>query len=75
METKNTHIQYDKHKKMWILKIENDNNFVEYYSTQKLAIENARKITYGEMNIHRKDNNQIRQKDTIGKKDPRNIKG
>ena len=73
------HVQYDKDKGDWETKKAGASRASARSGTQSDAIADANRLADnsggGEVNIHRKDNNQIRDKNTIGKKDPNPPKG
>ncbi|WP_307213534.1 DUF2188 domain-containing protein [Microbacterium testaceum] len=67
-------VQYDKDKGDWGAKREGASQAAGRYSTQAeahdAAVGFATRSGGGEVRDHRKDNNQIRNTDTVGKKDP-----
>lgn len=67
-------VQYDKDKGDWSAKRAGGDRAAGRYSTQADAHDAARGFSArsggGEVRDHRKDNNQIRNTDTVGKRDP-----
>jgi len=67
-------VQFDKDKGDWSAKREGADRAAGRYDTQAEAHDAARQFAEnsggGEVRDHRKDNNQIRNTDTVGKKDP-----
>jgi Uncharacterized protein conserved in bacteria (DUF2188) len=72
-------VQYDKDKENWGAKREGAGRAAARFDTQAEAHAAARALVEnsggGEVRDHRKDNNQIRNTDTIGKKDPNPPRG
>lgn len=72
-------VQYDRDSDSWGAKREGATRASARADTQAEAIAAAKKLADstggGEVRTHRKDNNQIRNTDTIGKKDPHPPKG
>ncbi len=72
-------VQYDKDSGDWRAKRSGAEKAAGRYDTQGEAHDAARGFAErsggGEVRDHRKDNNQIRNTDTIGKKDPYPPKG
>ena len=72
-------MQYDKDKDDWSATKAGASRASARADTQDEAVQAAndfaRNSGGGEVNIHRKDNNQIRDKNTIGKDDPFPPKG
>lgn len=72
-------VQYDKNSNDWSAKRAGAGRAAGRYDTQAEAHDAARGFAErtggGEVRDHRKDNNQIRNTDTIGKKDPYPPKG
>ncbi|MBN9211793.1 MAG: hypothetical protein BGO45_12910 [Microbacterium sp. 71-36] len=72
-------VQYDKDKGDWSAKREGASQAAGRYGTQAeahdAAVGFAIRSGGGEVRDHRKDNNQIRNTDTVGKKDPYPPKG
>lgn len=72
-------VQYDKDKGNWSAKREGASQAAGRYDTQAEAHDAARGFATrsggGEVRDHRKDNNEIRNTDTVGKKDPNPPKG
>ncbi len=70
-DSKQIHVMYDKDSKTWYGKQDNaDRKSFAGKSTQADAIDRAREIAQNnkqELSIHRKDNNQIREKNSYGK--------
>lgn len=68
------HVNYDKDDEQWKVNRSGGERSSGNFDTQADAIDRANQLTAGsgggEVNIHRKDNNQIRDKNTIGKDDP-----
>lgn len=68
------HVQYDKDKDSWGAQREGASRASSRHDTQAEAIAAANDLARsrggGEVNIHRKDDNAIRDKNTIGKPDP-----
>jgi hypothetical protein len=79
MKMADYHVQYDKDKGDWSATREGASRASARSATQSDAIAEANRLADsgggGEVNIHRKDNNQIRDKNTIGKKDPNPPRG
>ena len=71
----NVHVQYNKEDKQWVVSKENSDAEEGRTRTQKEAVVIANKIAKGEVIIHRKDNNAIREKNTKNVKDSRKTKG
>jgi hypothetical protein len=73
------HVQYDKDDEQWKTTRAGGERASSVSDTQAEAIADANRFADnsggGEVNIHRKDNNEIRDKNTIGKVDPRKTKG
>lgn len=72
------HVQYDKDRGDWETRKAGASRASSRSETQGEAVSDANRLAKnsgGEVNIHRKDNNQIRDKNTIGKKDPNPPKG
>jgi hypothetical protein len=68
----NVHVMFDKGQNRWVGKCENSHDIVAQATTQKAAFEQARsfeQVVGGEVVIHRKDGNAIREKNTYGKPD------
>ncbi len=72
-------VQYDKEKGDWSAKRAGASRAAGRFDTQAqahaAAADLARSSGGGEVRDHRKDNNAIRNTDTIGKKDPHPPKG
>ena len=72
-------VQYDKDSGDWTAKREGASRASGHFPTQAEAHDAARGYAEngggGEVRDHRKDNNQIRNTDTVGKKDPYPPKG
>ncbi|WP_417555606.1 DUF2188 domain-containing protein [Microbacterium sp.] len=72
-------VQFNKDDKQWSAKREGAGRAAGKYDTQAEAHDAARGFAErsggGEIRDHRKDNNQIRNTDTIGKSDPHPPKG
>ncbi len=72
-------VQYDKASGDWTAKRDGASQAAGHYDTQADAHDAARGFVErsggGEVRDHRKDNNQIRNTDTIGNKDPYPPKG
>ncbi|GAA4481330.1 DUF2188 domain-containing protein [Microbacterium panaciterrae] len=72
-------VQFDKDKGDWGAKREGASRASGRFETQAEAHAAARALAEnsggGEVRDHRKDNNQIRNTDTVGKKDPYPPKG
>lgn len=72
-------VQYDKDSGDWSAKRAGVERAAGRYATQAEAHDAARDLVErsggGEVRDHRKDNNQIRNTDTVGKKDPYPPKG
>lgn len=72
-------VQYDKGDKKWSAKRAGAGKAAGKYDTQAQAHDAAKGFADrsggGEVRDHRKDNNRIRNTDTIGKKDPNPPKG
>lgn len=72
-------VQYDKNSEDWGAKRAGAGKAAGRYATQAEAHEAARGFAErsggGEVRDHRKDNNRIRNTDTIGKPDPPRTKG
>jgi len=72
-------VQYDKNKGDWSAKRAGASRVAGRFDTQADAHDAARGFAErsggGEVRDHRKDNNQIRNTDTVGKKDPFPPKG
>lgn len=70
-DSKQIHVMYDKNSKTWYGKQDNsDRKSFTGKPTQAEAIDRAREIAQNnkqELSIHRKDNNQIREKNSYGK--------
>lgn len=68
------HVTYDKDDEQWKATRAGGQRASGTFDTQADAISRANQLAAssggGEVNIHRKDNNQIRDKNTIGKTDP-----
>lgn len=68
------HVTYDKDDEQWKATRSGGQRASGTFDTQADAISRANQLAAnsggGEVNIHRKDNNQIRDKNTIGKTDP-----
>lgn len=73
------HVQYDKSSGEWLTRRDGATRAAGRYSTQDQARDAgdgfAARSGGGEVRVHRKDNNQIRDTDTIGKNDPYPPKG
>lgn len=75
--SKSTHVMYDKDSGDWYSKDSGNERASRRFDTQQQAADWATghaKNVGSELNVHRKDNNQIRYKNSHGN-DPRNIKG
>jgi hypothetical protein len=72
-------VQYDKDNGDWTAKREGAQRASGHFDTQAAAHDAARGFAVssggGEVRDHRKDNNEIRNSDTVGKKDPYPPKG
>lgn len=72
-------VQYDQDSNDWTAKRAGADRAAGHYRTQQEAHDAARGFAEnsggGEVRDHRKDNNQIRNSDTIGKTDPYPPKG
>ena len=72
-------VQFDKDKGDWGAKREGASKAAGRFPTQADAHAAARELAKnsggGEVRDHRKDNNQIRNTDTVGKRDPHPPKG
>lgn len=75
MDKKNVHVQYNKNDKQWVVSEENSDAELGRFKTQGEAVELANKEARGEVLIHRKSDNSIREKNTKNVKDPRKSKG
>ena len=68
------HVTYDRDDEQWKAKRAGGQRASGRFNTQAEAIARANQLAAnaggGEVNIHRKDNNEIRDKNTIGKPDP-----
>lgn len=73
------HVQYEKDRDVWSVKRAGASRATRTYPTQAEATKAAKayadKSGGGEVNVHDKEGNRIRDKRTIGKKDPRSTKG
>lgn len=68
-DSKQIHVMYDKQKKEWYGKQDDGEKKSYTAPTQKEAIDKAKNIAQNqkqEVAIHRKDNNQIREKNSYG---------
>jgi hypothetical protein len=67
-------VQFDRGTGDWTAKRDGAQRAAGHFATQRDAHDAARDLANnsggGEVRDHRKDNNQIRNSDTIGKKDP-----
>ena len=71
------HVMYDANREMWLGKREGASRASVVGDTQKAVADQTRDLARksgGELNVHRKDNNQIRAKDSYGS-DPLKSKG
>lgn len=73
------HVQYDEDRDLWTVKRAGASRVSRTFATKAEATKQAKVFADrsggGEVNIHNKGGNKIRDKRTIGKKDPRDIKG
>jgi hypothetical protein len=73
------HVQHDKNRGDWSVDKAGGQRSSGNFNTQREAIARANELAAksggGEVNIHRADNNQIRDKNTIGRDDPYPPKG
>ena len=73
------HVQYDGDRDLWTVKRAGASRVSRTFATKAEATKQAKVFADrsggGEVNIHNKGGNKIRDKRTIGKKDPRDIKG
>ena len=73
------HVQYNGERDLWTVKRAGASRVSRTFATKGEATKQAKVFADrsggGEVNIHNKGGNKIRDKRTIGKKDPRDIKG
>lgn len=73
------HVQFIKDRNAWGVKRAGASRVSKIFETQAAATKQAKiyadRSGGGEVNVHEKEGNQIRDKRTIGKKDPRSSKG
>lgn len=74
----NYHVVYDRERKQWKVLKAGGTNASAYFDTQKEAEARAKELSAnqggGEVRIHRKDNSQIRDSDTVGRENESDVK-
>lgn len=73
------HVQFEKGRGVWSVKRVGASRVSKTFATQAEAAKQAKvyadRSGGGEVNVHKKEANQVRDKRTIGKEDPRSTKG